>query len=75
MLVVNEIEEGVVVLQRYPLGLQKPVLDWSWYQDVNPVPTRPLADDLAITLSGRLAVSQQNRLIVCFDSSQYVEFS
>ena len=31
----------------YPLGLEKSVLDWSWYWDANLVTTSLLADDLA----------------------------
>ena len=35
-----------------PLGLfnkinKKPAVDWSWHTDANPVPTSPLADDIA----------------------------
>ena len=30
-----------------PIGPLKPALGWSRYRDVNPVPTSPLADDIA----------------------------
>ena len=38
----------------------KPALGWSQYQDVNPVPTNPLADDLTTAPSGPL-----NPLYLC----------
>ena len=39
------------------LGLQKPALGWSLYLDANPVPTSPLADNIATTLSGPVVCS------------------
>ena len=32
--------------------LKKPALCWSRYRDANPVPTIPLADEIATALSG-----------------------
>ena len=47
-LVVSEKEEGIVALH-LPIGpLKKPAPSWSRYRDVNPVPTSPLADDIAL---------------------------
>ena len=52
MLEVSEREEGVVALH-LPIGsLKNPALGWSRYQDVNPVPTSTLADDVASAPSG-----------------------
>ena len=52
MLEVSEREEGVVA---YALGLKKTALGMSRYRDVNPVPTSPLANDLATVSSGLVA--------------------
>ena len=50
LLEVSEREEGVVALQLTiaPLG-------WSQYWDTNPVPSSPLADDIATAPSGALS--------------------
>ena len=50
-------KEGVVAIH-LPTGSLKPALGWSRYRDENPVPTSPLACDLATAPSrpvGRLA--------------------
>ena len=35
-----------------PTGPLKPALGWSRYRDVNPIPTSPLANDIATAPSG-----------------------
>ena len=37
------------------IGPLKPALGGSWYRDANPVPTSPLADDLATEPSGPIS--------------------
>ena len=39
------------------MAFKNPALGWSQYRDANPVPTSPLADDLATTPSGPVACS------------------
>ena len=38
-----------------PIGPLKTTLGWSRYQDTNPVPTSPLADDITTAPSGPVA--------------------
>ena len=52
LLKVSEKEEGVVALHLL-IGPLKHALDLSRYQDANPVPTSPFADDIATALLGR----------------------
>ena len=47
MLEVSEREEGVVAVRLLTGPKKKRVLCWSRYRDANPVPTSPLADELA----------------------------
>ena len=51
LLEVSEREEGVVALHLL-IGSLKTALGWSPYQDVNPVPTSPLADVITTAPSG-----------------------
>ena len=39
-----------------PIGSLKPALGWSQYQDANPVPTSPLADDISTAPSGAVPI-------------------
>ena len=54
---ISEKEEGVVVLYLPIVPLQTRS-GWSRYQDANPVPTSPLADDIGTTPSGPLDAGQ-----------------
>ena len=51
MLEVSDKEEGVVALY-LTIGPLKTALGWSRYRDAYPVPTSPLADDIATAPSG-----------------------
>ena len=55
-----ENEEDVVAI-----GSLKPDLIWSRYPDANPVPTSPLADDLATAPSGPVN-KFSIQLVFCF---------
>ena len=54
----SEREEDVMAVHLviWPFKKKKPVLGWSWYQDVNPVPSGLVAADL-VTSPSRLVLS------------------
>ena len=49
-----------------PIGPLKLALGWSWYRDANPIPTSPLADDLA---TAPLGPESQIRQLFCIQTS------
>ena len=47
-----------------PIGpLKQPAQGWSRYRDANPVPTSPLADDIATAPSGPVNRKEGNVLV------------
>ena len=69
LLGVNEREGGVVALHLPTVFfVYKQALCWSRYRDANPVPTSPLADDLATEQSGpvRRYITYNNNVLIIF---------